>query len=366
MSDVKQIEVSRVVHAPAERVFAILADPGRHRAIDGAGMLQGTDSGPITEAGQVFAMYMHHDDLGDYRVFNTVTEFEPGRVVGWAPRLDPDCDLAEKLAGIRTGGHTYTYRLRGAEDGTEVIQTYDWSGVTDPKFEAFCPFVSREQLAGSLENLARAVEEVAGDDRDVAATSSDEGLHGIAALEQSYERLAGLVAGVDPSMLAAATHCPGWGVRTLLNHVLAAAREFTLVNDGRSAGPDALELLTGAHDLLKGDPSGAVVQAAKENLESWRQPGALEGDRTYSFGTFPAPAALVINVDEIAVHAWDLAKATGQDAIIDPRIAEMAYAFYGSHPLDPARAAGFFGPEVPVPETAPVAHRLLGVLGRQP
>ncbi|MEU7814775.1 SRPBCC family protein [Pseudonocardia sp. NPDC049154] len=159
MSDVTQMEARRVVHAPAGRVFAVLADPGRHPAIDGSGMLRGTDSGPITAAGQVFAMNMHHDDLGDYRVFNTVTEFEPEAVVGWAPRLDPDCELAEKqLAGIRTGGHTYTYRLTEVGDGTEVTETYDWSGVSDPKFEAFCPLVSREQLVGTLERLARAVE----------------------------------------------------------------------------------------------------------------------------------------------------------------------------------------------------------------
>ncbi|GAA2884640.1 SRPBCC family protein [Pseudonocardia halophobica] len=159
MSDVTQMEARRVVHAPAARVFAVLADPGRHSAIDGSGMLRGTESGPITATGQVFAMNMHIDGLGDYRSLNTVTEFEPDAVVGWAPRLDPDCgEVAEKLAGITTGGHTYTYRLREAGDDTEVTETYDWSGVTDPKFEAFCPMVSPEQLAGTLEKLAGAVE----------------------------------------------------------------------------------------------------------------------------------------------------------------------------------------------------------------
>lgn len=159
MSDVTQMEARRVVHAPAGRVFAVLADPGRHPAIDGSGMLRGTESGPITAAGQVFAMNMHIDGLGDYRSLNTVVEFEPGVVVGWAPKLDPDCgEVAEKLAGITTGGHTYTYRLRDTGDGTEVTETYDWSGVSDPKFEAFCPLVSREQLVGTLERLARAVE----------------------------------------------------------------------------------------------------------------------------------------------------------------------------------------------------------------
>ncbi|MCE3554422.1 TIGR03086 family metal-binding protein [Pseudonocardia sp. RS11V-5] len=351
MSDAKQLEATRVVHAPAARVFAILADPRRHEAIDGSGMLRGTDSGPITAAVQVFAMNMHHDGLGDYRAFNTVTEFEPGVVLGWAPGLDPDCEVAEKLAGITTGGHTYTYRLREVAAGTEVTEIYDWSGVQDPQFEAFCPMVSREQLAGSLERLARAVEGGPGDGPDP-----------ITALERAYEQMARYVAGLDPDRLSAATPCAGWDVRALLNHVLAAAREFTLVNRGQSAGPAALDLLSGAQDLMRGDPSGALTAAAKENLESWRRPGALDGERTYSFGTFPAPAGLMINLDEVVVHGWDLAKATGQDASIDPGVAEILHAFYRSVPLDHARAVGFFAPEIPVPESAPVTDRL----GRQP
>lgn len=357
MSDVKQMEARRVVHAPAARVFAVLADPRRHPTIDGSGMLQGTSSDSINAAGQEFAMRMHHDDLGDYQTVNTVTAFEPDVVVGWAPRLDTgfECELVGKLADIRTGGHTYTYRLRDADGGTEVTETYDWSGVTDPRFEAFCPFVTREQLAGTLEKLARAVEAGPGGEPEA-----------ITALERAYEKVAGYVAGVDPDRLSAATPCTGWDVRALLNHLLAAAREFTLVNLGQSAGPNALDLLSGTHDFVKGDPAGVLAAAAKENVDSWRRPGALDGERTYSFGTFPAFTALMINLDEVVVHAWDLAKATGQDPGIDPAVAESLYSFYRASPLDDARAAGFFAPEVPVPDTAPAAERLLGLLGRQP
>lgn len=357
MSDAKEMEVSRVVHAPAARVFAVLADPRRHPTIDGSGMLQGTRSDSITASGQEFVMRMHHDDLGDYQTVNAVTAFEPDVVVGWAPRLDTgfECDLVGKLAGIRTGGHTYTYRLREAGDDTEVTETYDWSGVTDPRFEAFCPFVTREQLADTLDNLARAVE-----------TGPVGGPDAITALERAYEKVAGYVAGADTDRLSAATPCTRWDVRALLNHLLAAAREFTLVNLGQSAGPNALDLLSGTHDFVKGDPAGALTATAKENVDSWRRPGALDGERTYSFGTFPAFAALLINLDEVVVHAWDLAKATGQDPGIEPEVAEILYSFHRASSLDDARAAGYFGPEILVPDTAPAAERLLGLLGRQP
>ena len=158
MADEKQIEVSRVVEAPPDRIFALVTDPRQHHAVDGSGHLQGSTSDPVTGAGQVFTMEMYRDDLGPWRTFNTVTEYEPGAVFGWAPDLDPDCPLAPKLAGITTGGHTYVYRLRETGGGTEVRLSYDWSGVTDPNFEAFCPFVGRDQLAATLDRLAEAAQ----------------------------------------------------------------------------------------------------------------------------------------------------------------------------------------------------------------
>ncbi len=160
MSDTKTLEVERVVAAPSGRVFAFLADPHQHAAIDGSGMLEGAEGEPVTQVGQAFVMNMHRDDLGHYRTVNTVTEFEPGTSIGWAPALDLSfpCKLVEMLADITTGGHTYTYRLREVAGGTEVRQIYDWSGVEDAQFETFCPFVSRAELADTLANLARAVE----------------------------------------------------------------------------------------------------------------------------------------------------------------------------------------------------------------
>jgi hypothetical protein len=160
MADNKQIQVSRVIHAPAGQIFALLADPGRHAEIDGSDTLRGSDSPPITAVGQQFVVDMFRDDLGNYRARSTVVAFEPPIRIGWAPALETSfpCPLVDRLAAIKTGGHTYTYQLQEAEDGTEVTEIYDWSGVSDPDFEAFCPFVSREALAGTLAKLARVAE----------------------------------------------------------------------------------------------------------------------------------------------------------------------------------------------------------------
>src|SRR5664280_385370 len=166
----------------------------------------------------------------------------------------------------------------------------------------------------------------------------------ISALEQSYDQTAKLVAGLTPAELDAPSPCAGWDVRATLNHMLGATWMFTLVNQA----------------------SLAVTAAAKENLASWRQPGAFEGDRTYFFGTFPATGAAMLNLGEVVVHNWDVAKATGQELVIDPAVGQMIYDWGVSIPLDDFRDHGAFGPEVAVPASASIVDRLVGLLGRQP
>ncbi len=184
-------------------------------------------------------------------------------------------------------------------------------------------------------------------------------MDGINALDRSYDQLGGLLSNLSPDQLALASPCGDWDVRAMLNHTLGAARMFTLVNEGQPAAEDA-------GDLVGDDPPGALKAVAEPNLASWRKPGALEGDRSYPFGTFPAQAAIMINVGEVLVHGWDVARATGQDETMDPDAASALYEFYAPLPLDEYRAHGAFGPEVKVPPSAPVQQRLLGLLGRQP
>lgn len=179
------------------------------------------------------------------------------------------------------------------------------------------------------------------------------------ALERAHEHLTKTTANVSADALATPSACDGWDLRALLNHVLGAGWMFTLANSGESVPEDD-------GDLVGDDHVAACVQLAQANVASWRGPDALQGERSFPFGTFPAPVALSINVGEIAVHAWDLARATGQDPTIDPEVAELLLGFYGSLPLDEFRAHGAFGPEVAVDPSAPAADRVLGLLGFQP
>jgi hypothetical protein len=105
-------------------------------------------------------MTMHHPQLGDYQMINTVTAFEPETRIGWGPSLDPSCrELLEKLGCAKVSGHTFTYELRPADgSGTAVTQTYDWSSVDDPDTAKLCPLLTEEQLGETLEKMAKEVE----------------------------------------------------------------------------------------------------------------------------------------------------------------------------------------------------------------
>jgi uncharacterized protein (TIGR03086 family) len=135
---------------------------------------------------------------------------------------------------------------------------------------------------------------------------------------------------------------------------------FTRANQGETGVPED------AGDLVGADHVTACAELADANVAAWRTPDALEGERSFPFGTFPAPVALMINVGEVAVHAWDLARSTDQPAAIDPEVAALLLDFYSSLPLDQFRGHGAFGPEVPVEDSAPVADRMLGLLGFHP
>lgn len=181
----------------------------------------------------------------------------------------------------------------------------------------------------------------------------------VTALERAYESMADATADLSPAQMAAPSQCDGWDVKTMLNHAFGAGWMYTLVNHGQVVGEDA-------GDVVGDDAARACRELAAANIAAWTIDGALEGDRTYPFGSFPAPSALLINVGEIAVHAWDLAKSTGQDASIDSDVAALLWDFYNSFPLEVYRGYGAFGPVVSIPESAPVADRVLGLIGFQP
>lgn len=68
---------------------------------------------------------------------------------------------------------------------------------------------------------------------------------------------------------------------------------------------------------------------------------------------------------DVFMHSWDLARATGQEAGLDPERCAMMLA--AMEPLDEMlRQSGQYGPRVPVPDDADAESRLMAFIGRDP
>ena len=143
---------TRTIAATPERVFAVLADPSQHAAIDGTGWVRASLDGELlTAPGQVFRVGMYHPNHpdGHYEIANRVEALDPPRTISWQPGQ-------EGASGtIGYGGWYWRYDLVADGDAsTTTTLTYDWSSV--PAFTrehiAFPPF-GPEHLENSLAHL---------------------------------------------------------------------------------------------------------------------------------------------------------------------------------------------------------------------
>ena len=149
----ESVSATTIIAAPAEAVFAVLADPAKHAEIDGTGWVrEPVDRTPLAAAGQVFRMTMYHPNHpdGTYETANRVEVFDPPNVISWKPGYD----AGDGTLGF--GGWIWRYDLTSAgASGTKVTLSYDWSAVPEDVRERieFPPF-GPDHLDDSLAHLA--------------------------------------------------------------------------------------------------------------------------------------------------------------------------------------------------------------------
>jgi uncharacterized protein YndB with AHSA1/START domain len=116
------VSVERVIPAPPEKIFDLLADPARHREIDGSGTVRDPSQSERLKLGSTFDMKMK---LGiPYTMTNTVVEFEENRKIAWQPR-------PKRMK--RFGGRIWRYELEPVDGGTRVRESWDISEETGMK-----------------------------------------------------------------------------------------------------------------------------------------------------------------------------------------------------------------------------------------
>ncbi|MFC4336476.1 TIGR03086 family metal-binding protein [Salininema proteolyticum] len=174
-----------------------------------------------------------------------------------------------------------------------------------------------------------------------------------------------LLPGIDDSRMSDRTPCEEFTLGAVINHMLGLTWVFA----------DAANKVRGPHtDSPPTAPPSApeaewrtVLPIRLDALaQAWAAPEAWEGEATAGGVTMPAEIMGLVALNEVTVHGWDLARATGQEYELDPEIVKTLTEFVAQDADDQAAREGIFGPAVRVPEDAPPLDRLIGLTGRDP
>jgi uncharacterized protein (TIGR03086 family) len=185
-------------------------------------------------------------------------------------------------------------------------------------------------------------------------------------LRPTTSALAALVRGVRDDQLTGPTPCPAYSVADLLDHIGGLSVAFA-----HAARKDDLAARAPSADgsLLEDGFRDRIAAALAELGEAWQDPAAYDGTTMAGPVEMPADQAALVALNEVTVHAWDLAVATVQPYPADPAAVAAAREFVAGFEPPPGGAAddgGLFGPPVPVPDHAPALDQLIGATGRDP
>lgn len=190
------------------------------------------------------------------------------------------------------------------------------------------------------------------------------------------ETLRTVVAGIDPSQFDQPTPCTGMDVRELIDHVGMAVGRVTAAGRQQPLDEWPTEGFRVPDDVVAG-----IDALVSDAIAAW-DAARLTDDVTLPWATLRGADALATYVNELLVHTWDLARATGQDPTFDDDAVAVAEAIMHQELPDPARGPMWeefkaqmpegipfeppFDDAVPVPDDASPIERLVAWNGRRP
>jgi uncharacterized protein (TIGR03086 family) len=186
-------------------------------------------------------------------------------------------------------------------------------------------------------------------------------------LGPAARRLADLVANVKDDALDRPTPCPAYQLGDLIEHVGGMALAFTAA--GRKER-NAYTEMNGAGDAarLGTDWRERIPRDLTALAQAWAEPQAWTGMTRIAGDDTPAAVVGLVLADELAVHGWDVARASGQAYACEPEILQAALKFLQmfASPDAPAGPEVAFGPARVLLDEAPLLDRVVGMAGRDP
>jgi uncharacterized protein (TIGR03086 family) len=180
-------------------------------------------------------------------------------------------------------------------------------------------------------------------------------------------QMANLLDRVADGQLTAPTPCDEYTLGDLIDHVGGLSQAFTAaarkeLAPGSSQGPsgDAARLGQDWRTRIPGQLAALV--------EAWRDPAAWEGMTQAGGIDLPAEVAGRVALNELVIHGWDVARATGQPFDCDMQALEACWELLAERATADQEAGDDdpFGPVVDVSANAPLLDRLIGLSGRKP
>ncbi|MFJ9812831.1 TIGR03086 family metal-binding protein [Streptomyces sp. NPDC101158] len=168
--------------------------------------------------------------------------------------------------------------------------------------------------------------------------------------------------GITAEQLAGPTGCTDWTVRELANHLVLYTAHGLEHRALRTELPDETVRRDFTADADWSERYAAQLDRA---LAAWAKPEAWEGDVDLGGSALPAPEIAAMLLAELALHGWDLARATDQEFTVPEetgrhllgvveRYAEMYREYQG------------FAAAVTVPAGGGAFTRALAASGRTP
>ncbi len=178
-------------------------------------------------------------------------------------------------------------------------------------------------------------------------------------------RLAELVARVTDDELAKPIPCPGYTLGDLIDHVGGLALAFTAAAR-KESGPRVEQAPSGQASRLEAGWRARIPADLRALAGAWDEPGAWTGMTRIAGMDSAAEMVGLTAADELVVHGWDVARATGQPYDCEPELLDAAQRFLAmfASPDAPAGPDVPFGPSRPVPDYAPPLDRVVALAGR--
>jgi uncharacterized protein (TIGR03086 family) len=175
------------------------------------------------------------------------------------------------------------------------------------------------------------------------------------------------VAAVRPDQWSNQSPCEAWDARGVVEHIVVMHGVMLRPADrAPSPVPSVTDDALGAFRAARADVEAVLDDPALAGRECDTPNGRMTVERQID----------EVVSDDLVLHGWDLARATGQDDTMEPEDVDRLWSITNAIPdelMERYRTPGAFGPgvevygaEVMVPDDAPRQDRLLGLIGRDP